>query len=173
MFETTVMAYISHLGHLRAILEKAHAWQTEKKISDETIMNARIALDQFPLAFQVRSVTTAAKNGAGVLCGVEYPVFEDTEKTIPELLTRIDTTVTFLKTLDSSMVKSAADLEAKVVPMAWMPGKGIAGKFYTEVYTISNFYFHYVTAYSILRHYGLEIGKGDYMGTVEFKDVVA
>ena len=171
MFTTTITAYIHHLGNLRAILEKAHVWQLEKKISDETIMNARLAIDQFPFAFQVRSVTVAAKNGAGTLCGVEYPSFEDTEKTIPELITRIDTTVTFLKTLTPEMVKSASDLEVKVVPMAWMPGKGIDGKFYTEVYTISNFYFHYVTAYSILRHYGLAIGKGDYMGNVEMKDV--
>jgi hypothetical protein len=171
MFESTVTAYIRHLGNLRAILEKAHAWQIEKKISDDTIMNARLAIDQLPFSFQIRSAVTAAKNGAGVLCGVDYPVFEDTEKTIPELITRIDATVTFLKTLTPDMVKG--DLEAKVIPMAWMPGKGIPGKFYTEVYTVSNFYFHYTTAYSILRHYGLEIGKGDYMGSFEFKDVVA
>ena len=65
MFNLTVTAYLRNLATLRAILEKAHAWQTEKKISDETIMNARLAIDQFPFAFQVRSVTTAAKNGAG------------------------------------------------------------------------------------------------------------
>lgn len=171
MLNLTITAYLRNLATLRAILEKAYAWQTEKKISDDTIMNARLAIDQFPFAFQVRSVTTAAKNGAGVLCGVEYPVFEDTEKTIPELITRIDTTITFLKTLSPSMVKSASDLEGTVVPMAWMPGKGIDGKFYTEVYTVSNFYFHYVTAYSILRHYGLAIGKGDYMGDVMMKDI--
>ncbi len=170
MFEITVTAYIRHLGNLRAILEKAHVWQLEKKIGDETIMNARLAIDQFPFAFQVQSVTVAAKNGAGVLCGVEYPVFPDTEKTIPDLIKRIETTITFLETLTPLMVKS--DLETKVIPMAWMPGKGVDGKFYTEVYTVSNFYFHYVTAYSILRHYGLDLGKGDYMGAVEFKDVV-
>ncbi len=171
MYTLTVIAYLRNLTTLRAILEKAHVWQMEKKISDETIMNARLALDQFPFAFQVRSVTTAAKNGAGVLCGVEYPIFEDTEKTIPELIERIDKTITFLKTLTPEMVKD--NLESKVVPMSWMPGKGIDGKFYTEVYTVSNFYFHYTTAYSILRHFGLEIGKGDYMGNVEFKDIVA
>lgn len=170
MFDATVTAYVRHLGNLRAILEKAHVWQLEKKISDETIMNARLALDQFSFAAQVRSMTVAAKNGGGVLCGIEYPIFQDTEKTIPELITRIDSTVQFLKTLDPTMVMG--DVEGKIVPMAWMPGKGIDGKFYTEVYTVSNFYFHYVTAYSILRHVGLEIGKGDYMGNVEFKDVI-
>jgi hypothetical protein len=169
MFTLTVTAYLRNLTTLRAILEKAHTWQLENKISDETIMNARLALDQFPFAFQVRAVTTAAKNGAGVLCGIEYPVFEDTEKTIHELLGRVDKTISFLQTLTPEMVKD--NLDAKVVPVTWMPGKGIDGKFYTEVYTISNFYFHYVTAYSILRHYGLDIGKTDYMGTVELKDV--
>lgn len=169
MFNLTVTAYLRNLTTLQGILEKAHTWQTEKKISDETMMNARLALDQFPFAFQVRSVTTAAKNGAGVLCGVEYPVFEDTEKTIPELIQRIDKTIAFLNTLTPEMIKD--DLESKVIPMAWMPGKGINGKFYTEVYTVSNFYFHYTTAYSILRHYGLDIGKGDFMGNVEMKDV--
>ncbi len=171
MFDITITAYIRNLTNLRAILEKAKVYQVEHKISDETIMGARIALDQFSFAGQVRSATSAAKNGGGVLCGVDYPVFEDNEKTLDELITRVDATVTFLKTLTKEMVKSDAELDARMIPMTWMQGKGFSGKYYVEVYTLSNFYFHYTTAYAILRHYGLEIGKGDFMGNVELKDL--
>ncbi len=169
MFDITVTAYIRNLTNLRTILEKAKVYQAEHKISHETMVGARIALDQFSFAGQVRSATTAAKNGGGVLCGVDYPVFEDNEKTLDELIIRVDATVTFLKTLTPEMVKT--DLETRMIPMTWLPGKGLTAKYYVEVYSLSNFYFHYVTAYSILRHYGLEIGKGDYMGNVELKDL--
>ena len=64
------------------------------------------------------------------------------------------------------------DLETRLVPLVWMPGKGLTAQYFLEVYAHDNFYFHYTTAYSILRHYGLSIGKGDYMTGTEFKDLV-
>jgi hypothetical protein len=169
MFSITITAYSKNLTNLKAILEKAKVWQAAQKISDETIMNARLALDQFNLASQVRSTTNFAKNSAAALCGVEAPVFEDNEKTLTDLQNRIDTVVTFLGTLTPDMVKD--DLETRIIPLGWMPGKGLTAKYYVEEYAHMNFYFHYTTAYSILRHYGLQIGKGDYITNVEMRDL--
>ncbi len=170
MFNLTVIAYIRNLTNLRTILEKAKVWQSEKKISDETMVNARIALDQFSFGGQVSSVTNYAKTGAAALCGVKYPVFEDNEKSLDDLIRRIDATVAFLKTLTSEMVKG--DLETRMIPVGWAPGKGFIAKYYVETFSLSNFYFHYTTAYSILRHYGLEIGKADFMGSIDLRDLV-
>ncbi len=170
MYTFTINAYIKNLNNLKAILEKAKAWQTSQKISDDTIMNARLALDQFSLAQQVRSVTYFARSTGAELCGVLSPVFEDGEKTLAELQSRIDKTIAFLTTLTPEMVKT--DLETRMVPLSWMPGKGLTAKYFIEEYAHANFYFHYTTAYSILRHYGLQIGKGDYITGVEFKDLV-
>lgn len=170
IFTLTVTAYIRNLTNLRAILEKTKVWQTEKKISDEIIMGARLSLDQFSLIQQIRSTTNFAKNGAAALCAVEAPVFEDTEKSLTEAQGRIDATIEFLSTLTPEMVKD--DLETRMIPLTWMPGKGLTAQYFVEVYGFTNFYFHYTTAYSILRHYGLVIGKSDFMGSVAIKDLV-
>lgn len=169
MFTITVLSYIKKLTALTAILEKAEMWQREHKISDEAIVGARLALDQFTFAQQVRSATNFAKNTGAALCAVEAPMFEDNEKSIPELKERITKTLTFLTSLTPAMVKD--DLEVRLIPLAWMPGKGLTAKYFVEEYALSNFYFHYTTAYAILRHYGLQIGKGDYMGGVDLKDL--
>ncbi len=169
MFTFTVAAYINHLTNLRAILEKARAWQGEHNISDETIMNARLSLDQFSLAGQVRSACNFARNSGAVIRGLEAPSYEDTEKSLRDLQVRIDKVVSYLKEVTEDSIKN--DLETRIVPLPWTPGKGLVAKYYLEVYAQSNFYFHYTTAYAILRHYGLPIGKADYMGHVELRDV--
>jgi hypothetical protein len=169
MYSFTITAYIKNLNNLKAILEKAKAWQLSQKISDEAIMDARLALDQFTFAKQVRSVTYFAKSTAAELCGVEAPAFEDNEKNLTELQTRIDVVVAYLSTLTPEMVKT--DLEVRLVPLAWMKGKGMTAKYFIEEYAHANFYFHYTTAYAVLRHYGLQIGKGDFIRDIQFKDL--
>ena len=170
MYSMTITAYIRNLKNLRAILEKAKAWQAENKITDETIMNARLALDQFPLASQVRTACNFARNSGAVITGVENPVYEDNEKTLADLQGRIDKVIAYLEPITPEKVKD--DLETRLVPIVWVPGKGLTAQYFLEVYAHDNFYFHYTTAYSILRHYGLSIGKGDYMTGTEFKDLV-
>jgi hypothetical protein len=169
MFTSTITSYIQNLTNLRVILEKAKTYQLEHKIGDETMMNARIALDQFSLAGQVRSACNFARNSGAVIRGLDNPVYEDTEKTLTDLQGRIDKVVAYLSEITEDMVKS--DLETRLVPLYWMPGKGLTAKYFLEEYALKNFYFHYVTAYSILRHYGLSIGKADYMGDVDLKDL--
>jgi hypothetical protein len=169
MFNFTVTSYINQLTSLKAILEKAKVMQENLKISDEALLNARLALDQFPLVRQVQIACDHAKKGSAVLCGVTAPVFEDNEKTLGELFERIDKTIAFLSTLSEENVVDLAT--APMVPLYWAPGKGLMAKYFVETYARNNFSFHYTTAYSILRHYGLAIGKGDYMGGLELKDL--
>lgn len=169
MFDFTIKAYIRDLTNLRAILEKAKEWQVSHKIADETIMNARLTLDQFSLAGQVRSACNFARNSSAVIRGLESPSYDDNEKTLTDLQTRIDKVIAYLREVTEESV--ATDLETRTVPLAWMPGKGLNAKYFLEVYAHANFYFHYTTAYSILRHYGLAIGKGDYMGQVDIQDL--
>ena len=161
MFDLTVSAYIRNLIHLKNILTKAQAWQETSGIKDEALCAAHLGVDQFGLARQIQMTADNAKKGSATLCGVDAPVFEDNEKTLGELQARLDKTIDFLNTLTPEMVKD--DLETRRVPFTWVPGKGFTAKFYVEQYTLSNFYFHYVTAYAILRNFGLSIGKQDYM----------
>lgn len=170
MFTITITMYIDHLTNLKAIIEKAKVWQESQKIKDETMMNARLTLDQFSFAQQVRSTTNFARQAAGALCNVEVPKFEDTEVTLSDLQKRIDDTLSFLSTVSEKDI--ATDLETRLIPLYWMPGKGLTAKYFVEKYSLSNFFFHYTTAYSILRHHGLAIGKADYMGNVVLHDLV-
>ncbi len=169
MFHFTIKAYIRDLTNLRAILEKAKLWQVEHKIADETIMNARLALDQFSLAGQVRSACNFARNSGAVIRGLDSPSYEDNEKTLTDLQGRVDRVISYLKEVTEESI--VTDLDTRTVPLAWMPGKCLIARYFLEVYAHSNFYFHYTTAYSILRHYGLAIGKGDYIGHVEIHDI--
>ena len=170
MLTFTLHAYSNHLKNLRAILEKAKIYQHDHKISDETIMNARLTLDQFSLAGQVRSACNFARNSAAVTMGVDSPVYEDTEKSLSDLQMRIDKVLAYIEQVTE--VSDTSDLDTRMVPLGWMPGKGLTARYFLEVYALSNFYFHYTTAYAILRHYGLAIGKADYMGSVAIKDLV-
>jgi hypothetical protein len=171
MYTFTIKAYSTHLTNLRVILDKAKVWQAEHKVSDETMLGARLALDQFPFASQVRMACNFARNGGAALCGIESPVYEDSEKTISDLQERIDKVVLFLKTsCAEDMVKD--DLETRLIPLSYVPGKGLTAKHYVEDFAHPNFYFHYTTAYSILRHCGVQVGKSDYVTGIELKDLV-
>jgi hypothetical protein len=133
------------------------------------MINARLTLDQFALAGQVRSACNFARNSSAVIRGLESPAYEDNEKSLTELQGRIDKVLSYLAEVTPETVKD--DLETRLVPLAWMPGKGLTAKYFLEVYAVSNFYFHYTTAYAILRHYGVVLGKGDYITGVELKGI--
>lgn len=169
IFILTVTAYIRHLTNLKNILAKANTWQEASKLKDEAVCNAHLAIDQFPLKKQVQLMCDYAKRGGAFLAGVTPPVYEDTEATLGDLVARIDKTITFLQTLTPTELP--ADYETKIIPLSWLPGKGLTTKYYVEEYAIPQFYFHYTTAYSILRNFGLPLGKGDFLGGLDIRDV--
>lgn len=169
MFTYTVESYIRHLTNLENILVKAKAWQIANNFKDEAVCNAHLAIDQFPLKKQVQMACDYAKKSGALICGVEAPVHEDNEATLDELMMRITSTVTFLTSLYACEITT--ELDKKVVPLPWLPGKGITAKYYIEDYALPQFYFHYTTAYAILRNFGLPLGKGDYLGSLDILDM--
>ena len=171
MFNITVGSYIRHLTNLKNILLKAKDWQKSINVKDEAICNAHLAIDQFPLKRQVQMACDYAKKTGAHLCGIEAPFNEDTENTLDELVMRLDTTLSFLESLYAKDLVEDSALEKKLIPLPWLPGKAITAKYYIEDYALPQFYFHYTTAYSILRNFGLPLGKGDYLGSVDIKDL--
>ncbi len=167
MYAVTVPEFKRSLLALRAILEKAEGLVVEKKIEDSVLLQARLAPDQFPLVKQVQVACDNAKGTAGRLAGVELPKMEDNETTLKALKERIDKTIMFLDTLTMEQFEGSEERE---IPIYFFPGKALSGLEYVNTLGLANFYFHVTTAYSILRHNGLNIGKTDFMGAVAFHD---
>ncbi len=167
MYAITVPEFKRSLLALRAILVKAEAFVAEKKIEDKALLGAYLAPDQFSLVKQVQIACDNAKGTAGRLAGVELPKMEDNEVTLKELEARIDKTIVFLDTLRPEQFEGS---EERDIPVYFFPGKVLSGLEYVNTLGLANFYFHLTTAYSILRHNGMNIGKTDYMGAVEFHD---
>ncbi len=153
---------------LDAWLEKGVDYAKSKSFDPEVLVNARLAPDQYPLARQVQAACDAAKFAAARLAGVEAPAHPDTEKTLPELRARIKTCLAFLDTVKA---ESFAGADTRKVPLSFMPGKGLTGEDYLVELGVPNFYFHVTTAYAILRHNGVPLGKADFIGGMNVIDL--
>ena len=162
MYQVSLPRFIHMLQNLAAILDKAHAHAEAKKIDPATLPNARLFPDMLPLASQVRIACDGANGVATRLSGVTGPTFEDNEKTIADLKARIDRTVAFLKTIKASQI-DGTEAKELVVKVGGQDTK-FTGMQFLLARAIPNFYFHVTTAYDILRHNGVEIGKRDYLG---------
>lgn len=166
LFDITVPQFIKMLHNLDLILDKGAVLATEKKFEVEVLLNSRLTPNQFNLIKQVQIACDTAKLCASRLSGKEAPVHNDNEKTLPELKNRIAETISFLKTVSASDIKGA---ETKHISQPRWEGKYLTGEDYVIHHAIPNIYFHVTTAYSILRHNGVEIGKKDYLGELPFK----
>ena len=162
MYEAAVPTMIRGLENLAAILEKAAAHAEAKKIAPEVLVNARLFPDMFPLAKQVQIASDSAKGGCARLAQAEIPSYEDNETTFPQLAERARKTVAFLKTLKPQQFEGA---EARTVTWKVRAGeRSMQGQPYLFTHVLPNFFFHCVTTYDILRHNGVDIGKGDFLG---------
>jgi len=163
MYQVSVPRFIHTLGNLSKIFDKAEAYAEQKKLDPSVLPNARLYPDMLPLTAQVQIACDAAKGAAARLAGIPIPAFEDDEKTIADLKARIDKTVKFLETLKPAQIDGSEDkdihLKLGAREVDW---KGMQ---YLLGFALPNFYFHVVTAYDILRHNGVEIGKRDFIGT--------
>jgi hypothetical protein len=126
------------------------------------LAQSRLAPDQYELVRQVQSACDAAKYAAAYLSGQKAPAHPDTEKTLADLRARVRTCVAYLGSVQPSAYAGADDL--RVAP-PWLQGKWMRGADYLAQVAVPNFYFHVTTAYNILRHNGVEIGKRDFIGT--------
>lgn len=162
MYQSSVPVLVKMLGNLSAILAKAAAYAEAKKIEPRVLLEARLAPDMFPLTRQVQIATDMAKGCGARLAGVEVPKYEDNEASFKELEERIAKTIAFLKGLKPEQIDGSEEREI-TVPTPREPLRFL-GQPYLLEWVLPNFYFHVTTAYAILRHNGLDIGKGDYLG---------
>ena len=162
MYQASAPRFVNTLKNLSAILDKAQAHADAKKIDPRVLTAARLYPDMFPLSRQVQSACDTAKGAVARLAGVEVPVHEDTEQTFEELKARIARTITFIQTIRPAQVDGSEDREV-VLKMRSGEVK-FKGMQYLLGQALPNFYFHVTTAYNILRHNGVEVGKRDYIG---------
>lgn len=164
MYVASVPPILRSLTNLRAILEKAAAHAEAKKIDPSVLVNARLYPDMFPLSRQVQIATDTAKGAVSRLAGAEPPKYEDNESTFPELLARLDKTIALLESFKPEQIDGSED-RTITLPMRdrTLTFKGLP---YLLDYVLPNVYFHVATAYGILRHNGVEIGKKDFLGNI-------
>ena len=164
MYQASVPCFVRTLGNLSAILDKAQAHVDAKKLDATALTGYRLYPDMLPMTRQVQIACDAAKGLVARLSGLENPVHEDTEKTLVELEARIAKTLAFVQSVtpaqldgteEKDIVVKRGDTETHYKGMQYLLGNALP-----------NFYFHVTTAYNILRHNGIEIGKRDYLGKV-------
>ena len=163
----TIIQMKKMLGNLDKWLEASLSHAKEKSIEPDVLLNCRLIADMFPLVRQVQSACDAAKFAAAYLAGREAPQHPDTEQTMLEARARIHTCVEYLNTLNAADFEGA---DSRYVTLKFMPDKEIVGRDYLIELAIPNFYFHITTAYDILRHNGVDVGKRDYIGSLNWRD---
>jgi uncharacterized protein len=162
MYQASVPAFIRALNNLAAILEKGATHAQARKIDDAVLLSSRLFPDMFPLVRQVQIATDTARSGAGRLAGVDFPSYEDKEATFQDLVQRIRNTVTYLESLKPAQIDGGED--KTITWQSRSSSKSMLGQPYLMSHLLPNIHFHVTTAYNILRHNGVEIGKKDYLG---------
>ena len=166
IYTASIPVFKQMLGGLSEVLGKADAHVAAKKIDPNALLQARLFPDMFPMLRQVQVATDFAKSVSARLAGVEVPKLEDNEQTFAELQARIATVLAFLEGLEVTKFDAAASRE--IVTQAGTPKeKRFTGESYLFHYGLPHFFFHTTTAYAILRHNGVEVGKKDYIGSFQ------
>jgi hypothetical protein len=154
---------VSHtLSQLLGFFDKADAYAEAKKFDVSVLVNSRLAPDMLPFVRQIQIASDNAKFGVARLAGIEAPKFEDNEKTLDELRARVRKTLDFIKSVPASAFEGAEDRDIKIaVPNRTFEMKGLT---YLRGWVLPNVFFHVTTAYLILRHNGVDVGKRDFLG---------
>ena len=150
------------LLQLQHVMEKAVANAKARNFDTSVLVNARLAPDMFPFAKQIQLTSDFAKNSMGRLLGVEPPKFEDNETTMDELFARVKKTIEYIDSIPESALEGSEtrDIVIKLRDRT-VEFKGLP---YLQYWALPNFFFHQVTAYNLLRHNGVDIGKRDFLG---------
>ena len=162
MYQASAPRFVNILKNLSAILDKAQAHVDAKKVDPTVLTSYRLYPDMLTMAHQVQIACDTAKGAAARLAGVDIPKYEDTEQTLADLKARIAKTIEFIGTVKPEQIDGSEDREI-VLKIRGQEVK-YAGMQYLLGFAHPNFYFHVTTAYDILRHNGVEIGKRDYIG---------
>jgi hypothetical protein len=162
MYQASAPRFVNILKNLSAILDKAQAYADARKIDPTVLTSSRLYPDMFTLARQVQTACDTAKGAVARLAGIEIPKYEDTEQTLAELKARIAKTIDFIGTVKGAQIDGSED--KSIVLKIRGQDVNYTGMQYLLGFAHPNFYFHVTTAYDILRHNGVEIGKRDYIG---------
>ncbi|MEY4579617.1 MAG: hypothetical protein RL701_4320 [Pseudomonadota bacterium] len=164
----TVVQLSKMLQNLDSWLTKASEYAKQKNFDANILVDARLAPDMYPLSRQVQAAADGAKFLAARLSGKEPPKHADNERTIEELHARIGSVREYLKTFSAGDFEGAG---SRVVPLGFMPGKGLTADDFRHQMNLPNTYFHVCMAYAILRHNGVPLAKPDYIGGLDLKSV--
>ena len=163
MYHASVPVFRQMLLSLSDVLGKAQAYGEAKKIEQPVLLQSRLSLDMFPLVRQVQIACDFAQSVTARLAAVEVPAYDDSEQDIAGLQARITRTVAFLDGLNEAKFDGSEALEIVLRP-GTPKEKTLIGRTYLLNYGLPQFFFHVTTAYNLLRHNGVEIGKKDFMG---------
>ena len=166
LYDVAVPQPVKMLGNLDRWLAAAIGYADRRKFDANNLMKARLAPDQFTFDKQVQTACDNAKLIAARLVGREWPQHPDTETTLEQLRQRIASVNRYLETFKPEDFDAA---EERRISLPWMEGKWMRGDEYVAQFALPNLYFHLTTAYSILRHNGIELGKRDYIGGVPMR----
>ena len=162
MYQASVPVCIRTLNNLVSILEKGATYAETKKIDPNVLVNSRLSPDMFPLSRQVQIASDIARRGAAQLAGIEAPKFEDNETTFPELIDRLKKTISYLDTFKPEQIDGS---EERTITLQMRDNTlSFQGMPFLLYFVLPNVYFHVTTAYDILRHCGVELGKIDFLG---------
>jgi hypothetical protein len=164
MYSASVPVFVRMLGNMNSWLDKAEAHAKEKKFEPSVYLGARLAPDMLPFTKQVQIACDAAKFCMARLSGVDAPKFEDDETTIAELRERIRKTVDYVRSVPADSIDGT---DAKDIAVPRRDGSiTMKGETYLKQFVLPNFFFHVTTVYALLRHNGVDLGKGDYLGSL-------
>jgi hypothetical protein len=162
MYQSAVPPCVRALTNLVAIIEKAVAHAEARKIEPGTLLNARLFPDMLPFTKQIQIATDTASGGVARLAGNEPPVIEHNEATFAELVARVRKTIDYLNSIKPELIEGTED--KTITWQSRSSTKSMQGLPYLANHILPNVYFHVTTAYNILRHNGVELGKMDYLG---------
>lgn len=164
MYQASAPAFLKMLTNLSAILDKAAAHAAARNIDPSVLLNARLYPDMFPLMRQIQIAADFAKGVPARLAGLEPPKYEDKEASFDDLKARLAKTADYIKTLKPEQIDGSENRDI-TIPIGGNPTT-FKGQPYLVNFGLPNFYFHATTAYAILRHCGVEVGKRDFIGAM-------
>lgn len=165
MYQASVPVFVKALNNLSAIMTKAEAEIAARKMDPAVFVNLRLAPDMFPFSRQIQIASDVAKGCIARLAGIEIPSYPDNEATFAELHERINKTIKFIQSVKPEQIDGTDDKQ--VIVKAGPRELKFKGEFYLLNFALPNVFFHVTTAYAILRHNGIQIGKSDYLGDLQ------
>jgi hypothetical protein len=165
IYDAAIPTLLRGLANLSAVIGKAAEHVEHEKLDAAVFISARLYPDMFPFNRQIRIASDQAKGGIARLAGIEPPKFADTENSFAELKDRIAQTAAFLKGIDLQQFEGAAE-RGVLIKQPQRTLSFPSGWNYLLTFVLPNFYFHSATAYDILRHNGVRLGKGDFLGAL-------